>query len=80
MAENNASKITMTHPRLPGRDPASTTREAFNKIWAPKGWVERKPTSTPARPSPAPVSPPATSPASPASNHAKPGDSGSKEN
>lgn len=61
MAERSASNIFMTHPRLPGNKPASTTREALDKIWGPKGWVEHVPTPAAVAPvTPAPIQTPAT--------------------
>lgn len=53
MAENSASNIQMTHPRLAGADPVPTTRDALTKVWAKKGWVEYNPnkqSSTPQTP------------------------------
>jgi hypothetical protein len=30
--------IRMTHPEIPDADPATTTEEAFRRVWAPRGW------------------------------------------
>ena len=43
--------VRMTHPDLPKTtDPAVTTQEAFDKVWAKKGWqiVTDEPDTAPA--------------------------------
>lgn len=35
-----ADQVTMSHPDIPDATPAITSREAFDGVWAAKGWVE----------------------------------------
>lgn len=30
--------VRMSHPDIPGAEPATTTEEAFRTMWAPRGW------------------------------------------
>lgn len=30
--------VKMTHPDIPDGEPATTTDEAFRKVWEPRGW------------------------------------------
>ena len=30
--------VLITHPDLPTAKPASTSQDAFDKVWEPKGW------------------------------------------
>lgn len=43
---NPAAKILMKYPAFSDRDPVTTTRNAFDRVWSKKGWVEYNPAAT----------------------------------